>query len=105
MRITDKCMRYVRPPFATLASSAKADGSRSNVWKHFEKVKDLPKAKCKLCSKELSYRGGTMNLHDHLTSQHPACYEPAMFSQVQNDCHNCYHSAKFNEGSKLSKVM
>jgi len=38
----------------------------------------------------------------------PRATSLAMFSQVQNnslDCHNCYHSTKFNEGSKLSKVI
>ena len=58
-----------------MASSAKADGSRSNVWKHFEKVKDLPifmqGTSASMFTIKLSER-----LSDHPLIEYYACYEP-----------------------------
>ena len=52
-----------------------ATGFRSDVWDFFEKVKDANKAKCTVCLKEFSYRGGTSNLREHLVSRHSEVYE------------------------------
>ena len=50
------------------------DGLRSDVWKHFKRLEIERKAMCMLCHKKLSYRGGTTNLREHLTSKHPLQY-------------------------------
>lgn len=49
--------------------------SRSNVWDHYEKIKDengiLIKGKCKYCAKDLSAnttKNGTSSLRNHLKS-------------------------------------
>ena len=43
----------------------------SNVWDSFLKLPEKNKGKCKLCSKELAFHGGTTNLRDHLIAKHP----------------------------------
>ena len=48
---------------------------QSDVWSYFEKVEDGRKAKCSLCSKMLTFCGGTTHLWEHLTSKHPFQYE------------------------------
>ena len=68
-------------PTPSLSSSPSPSSSvsiKSDVWKFFEKTVDSSKAKCSLCSKQLSYRGGTSNLRDHLISQHPFNYKPKL---------------------------
>nr|CAI5865857.1 unnamed protein product [Callosobruchus analis] len=41
------------------------------MWKYFEATDDFGiKAKCKLCSQELSYRTNTSNLKKHLMRKH-----------------------------------
>ena len=51
--------------------------ARSDVWEHYKLVKGEKKVLCMLCNphKEISYHGGTSNLRDHLTSQHPLVYK------------------------------
>lgn len=46
--------------------------SRSKVWDGFEKLAKRKKAKCKFCSRELAWAGGTTNLKNHLERAHPA---------------------------------
>ena len=53
--------------------NASGNGKKSDVW-DYEKIKDAPKAKCKLCNKELSYCGGTTNLRTHLECKHTLLY-------------------------------
>ena len=50
---------------------------RSDVCEHYELVEGEKKVKCLLCNppKEISYHGGTTNLREHLTSQHPLDYK------------------------------
>ena len=50
------------------------NGKKSDVWEYYEKIKDAPKARCTLCNKQLSYRGGTTNLHTHLVCKHSLLY-------------------------------
>ena len=56
------------------SSKAAGNGKKSNVWEYYEKIKDAPKARCTLCNKELSYRGGTTNLRTHLECKHSLLY-------------------------------
>ena len=49
--------------------------SRSDVWKFFEKKKEIKKAKCTLRGKELAFHGGTSNLREHLLKVHPLLYQ------------------------------
>ena len=46
----------------------------SDVWKHFTKYDDQPKAMCSLCGKGITYRGGTTNLINHLHYKNPLIY-------------------------------
>ena len=62
------------PGPTSASTSTSTTTGRSEVWKHFIKVKEGTKAMCTLCSKGLAYRGGTTNLRQHLTSQHPLRY-------------------------------
>ena len=55
---------------------------RLDVWKHFEKFDEQNKAICKLCNKELAYRGGTINLREHLKSKQSLTYKPATTTQA-----------------------
>ena len=64
-------------------SPSSSVSNMSDVWKFFEKTVDSSKAKCSLCSKQLSYRGGTSNLRDHLISQHPFNYKPKASNKKQ----------------------
>ena len=49
---------------------------RSDVWTSFEKLSEKKnKVKCKICSKELAFHGGTTNLREHLLSKHPLQYK------------------------------
>nr|CAH7732215.1 unnamed protein product [Callosobruchus chinensis] len=44
----------------------------SSLWKYFEIVDDVyGKARCKLCSRQLSCRSTNSNLKNHLSSKHP----------------------------------
>ena len=63
-------------------SPGSSTSMKSDVWKYFEKT-ESSKAKCTLCFKQLSYRGGTTNLRDHLTSQHPLNYKHQPGSKKQ----------------------
>ena len=55
--------------------AASGSGKKSSdVWEYYEKIKDAPKARCTLCNKELSYRGGTTNLRTHLECKHSLLY-------------------------------
>lgn len=56
------------------SSKAAGNGKKSDVWEYYEKIKDAPKARCTLCNKELSYRGGTTNLRTHLECKHSLLY-------------------------------
>ena len=53
---------------------AAGNGKKSDVWEYYEKIKDAPKAKCKLCNKELSYHVGITNLRTHLECKHALLY-------------------------------
>ena len=56
-------------------SSKVADnGKKSDVWECYEKIKDAPKARCTLFNKELSYCGGTTNLHTQLECKYSLLY-------------------------------
>ena len=50
---------------------------RSDVWEHYELLEGQKKVLCLLCNphKEISYQGGTVNLRDHLSSQHSSVYK------------------------------
>ena len=43
----------------------------SDMLEFFEKNAEAKKAKCRLCSEELAFHGGTTNLRDHLLKVHP----------------------------------
>ena len=45
----------------------------SGLWIFFVCSEDKQKAKCKLCSTELSYYGSTINLANHITEKHKLC--------------------------------
>ena len=47
------------------------------------KILESNKAKCSLCSKLLSYHGGTSNLWEHLLTQHPFNYKPKASTKKQ----------------------
>ena len=51
--------------------------ARSDVSEHYKLVEGQKKVLSMLCNprKEISYHGGTGNLHDHLTSQHSSVYK------------------------------
>lgn len=51
--------------------------ARSDVWEHYKLVEGEKKVLCMLCNthKKISTHGGTSNLRDHLTSQHPSVYK------------------------------
>ena len=52
------------------------DTVRSDVWMSFQKIPEKKnKVKCKICSKEQAYYGGTTNLREHLLSKHPLQYK------------------------------
>ena len=57
---------------------------KSDVWTLFEKVRDEQKAQCTVCSKELSYHGGTTILRDYLVAKHLLLYKPKC-SRAQRD--------------------
>ena len=61
------------PSTSTSTSTAQLT---SDVWKHFTKYDDQPKAMCSLCGKRITYRGGTTNLINHLLYKHPLIYSP-----------------------------
>ena len=48
---------------------------RSDVWKYYDKIDGAPKAKCTICKKDFSYRGGATNLRVHLQAKHSLIYE------------------------------
>ena len=52
----------------------------SDVWEFYEKSDG--KVTCKLCSKELVYRRGTSNLHEHHNRIHKKEYHP--FRRIAN---------------------
>ena len=54
--------------------SDKGKKKASDVWNYFVKKKEVKKAQCKICSKELAYHGGTTNLRAHLEKIHPVQY-------------------------------
>lgn len=56
---------------------------RSDVWKYFEL--EGKKAKCLLCSKALSYCGGTTNLREHLNAKHKCQYQTGESSQANRE--------------------
>ena len=51
--------------------------ARSDVWEYYELLEGHKKVSCLLCNprREISYHGGTGNLREHLTSQHPSVYK------------------------------
>ena len=73
---SSQCSQRLSPTPSPSPSPSPSSTGKSDVWKFYEKIVDSNKVKCLLCSKQLSYRGGTSNLRDHLVSQHPLNYKP-----------------------------
>ena len=69
--------------------------SHSNVWKHYKKFKDAPRAKCTICKQDFSYRGGATNLRLHLQMKNNFIYSPKKSK----------NSEKTSEESCTSKQM
>ena len=68
-----------------------ASTCRSDVWEFYEKSDG--KVTCKLCSKELVYRGGTSNLREHLNHIHKKEYHPSRRIANQRTIPNSFSSS------------
>ena len=68
---------------ASTSASVSPPSVKSDMRKYvyFEKSAELNKAKCSLCPKLLSYRGGTSDLREHLLTQHPLNCKPKASSK------------------------
>ena len=68
-----------------------ASTCRSDVWEFYEKSDG--KMTCKLCSKELVYRGGTLNLREHLNRIHKKEYHPSRRIANQRTIENSFSNS------------
>ena len=86
------CISIMGEPSSSSNCSGKTSvkKDRSDVWAYYEKIKDAPKARCTICDKELSYRGGTTNLRVHLTSKHSLLYAHEAKSKSKQICLDSY---------------
>ncbi len=55
---------------------------KSAVWTNFKRSADGKTVKCQLCEIELTFCGGTTNLHNHLRSRHPSDSQTDATSQL-----------------------
>lgn len=59
---------------------------RSEVWKHFERIRNSDEAKCLLCKKVLKSKGGsTSSLLNHLRNKHLPCFTQETSRSVQSE--------------------
>ena len=64
---------------------------RSDVWELYKKSDN--KLTCKVCSKELVYRGGTSNLCEHLNHIHKKECHPSRHFANQRTLENSFSSS------------
>jgi len=68
--ITSRVLKLKMPPI------------KSAVWSYFQRSSDGKTVKCTLCEMELTFCGGTTNMHNHIRLKHPSDEKPTAQSTL-----------------------